>query len=168
MKIDWQHATILLVLVGAAVAQALSGQFTAGSVAAILVTVLAAVCSALKASIVPSVNVTAAIKSKLPIAAAGCLLVLGLAACPPGTGAVIVSDITAIGRCELAYIADSPAPTPEGAIIACAGLLIGDATSTFTWLEGTASDAGAPTPTAAKIRAARLAKVQRGLAGVKP
>jgi hypothetical protein len=71
--------------------------------------------------------------------------------CTKAQGAAVVSDLTAIGRCELGYIATSPAPTPEGAVVACAGLVLADAVSTFAFLESSADPS-----TAAKIRAARM------------
>jgi hypothetical protein len=71
--------------------------------------------------------------------------------CTAAQGAAAISDITSVGFCELNYIETSPAPTPEGAVAACAGLLLVDAQKTFTVLAGQASDAG-PAPLAAKLR----------------
>ena len=84
------------------------------------------------------------------LAAVACLTLTF--ACTASQGAVVVSDITAVGFCELNYIETNPSPTPAGAVLACAGLLLSDAEKTFATLSAMTADGGAPTPVAAKLK----------------
>jgi hypothetical protein len=81
--------------------------------------------------------------------------VLALVGCAwlKANGPAIATDITAVGFCELNYIENTSAPTPAGAVLACAGLALTDAEHTFATLSATVDTSGAPTPVAAKAKA---------------
>ena len=72
--------------------------------------------------------------------------------------ATLSADASQLALCELNYIVTNASPTPEGAVVACAGLVLTDAQAFFNAVENTnAGDGGAPTALAAKVRQARLA-----------
>ena len=68
----------------------------------------------------------------------------------------ISSDAAALAACEVQYLVGDVAPTPEGAVAACAGLALADAVQLFATLEATASPDGGPSPVAVKIKLARV------------
>ena len=69
--------------------------------------------------------------------------------------ATVSTDASKLALCEVEYLVSSPAPTPAGAVQACAGLLISDAVQLFGTLEGGVTDAGVPTSISLKIKGAR-------------
>ena len=61
MRVDYQHVLAFLAILLPAVATGFAGQFSVGSIGAGIVIVLVAVGLACKASVLPSVNVSAAL-----------------------------------------------------------------------------------------------------------
>jgi hypothetical protein len=70
-------------------------------------------------------------------------------------GALVVSDLTDAGLCEIQYIEATPAPTPQGAVAACVGLVLTDAEKTFAALSIQVDATGSPTPIALKLKSVR-------------
>ena len=89
-----------------------------------------------------------------------CFALFAMSGCAwlKSNGGVVATDITSIGFCELNYIATAATPTPEGAVQACIGLAITDATNTFNTLENAPAGSGVQSALGAKIHAARGAR----------
>lgn len=131
MKIDWQHFILFVMTLCGLLPQALGPLFPGSSAVGVGLVIVGVIGMALKESMVPSVNVSAAVKTGLVAVAGSVLLCLALAGClasgaPTPAAATIEGDILK-GiplACVVADVLDPALMTPICAVVDTADNLL--------------------------------------------
>ena len=157
MKLDTQHILLLALAIALAIATSIHDVLAPGSTVFVVTTAimsaLTSIGALLKASILPTANVAAAVRTGV-VRMATTALVLAIVCVPAcslfknGTTTTVVSDVGSIAACVLGHIETDIDPTAESIAIECAPAAVADVLAILTALDQP-TDAGT-SPASAK------------------
>jgi hypothetical protein len=158
MKLDTQHILLLALAIALAIATSIHDVLAPGSTAFVVTTAtmsaLTSIGALLKASILPTANVAAAVRTGVVRMATTALVVLAIVYVPAcslfksGTTTTVVTDVGSIAACVLGHIETDIDPTAESIAIECAPAAVADVLAILTALDQP-TDAGT-SPASAK------------------